>query len=151
MKLPLLITLLASTISFYLWFGTDLILSTSFEQKKLPEAPKAKNTPILPTLHPVLVPICACESTGNPNITPTHYEKDGVTVRRGRENNLDVGICQVNLYWHENEATRLGLDLMVEADNITYANRLYEQKGVIPWGWSSRCWQKSVNKILGVI
>ena len=90
-------------------------------------------------LHPNLIPICACESRGRADAKPTHYEADGVTVLRGRINNLDVGMCQINLKYHEATAIELGLDLFVEEDNITYANYLYEHQGARPWSWSAHC------------
>lgn len=95
----------------------------------------------MPTLKPELVSICSCESRQGKYGTPTHYEADGVTVLRGRENPDDVGICQVNLYYHEAEAKSMGLDLFKEADNITFANWLYEREGSTPWNWSRSCWQ----------
>jgi len=92
------------------------------------------------TLRPELVPICSCESMQGKNGTPTHYEADGVTVLRGRVNQNDIGICQINLDYHEKAAISAGLDLFIEADNITYANLLYEQQGNQPWSWSKQCW-----------
>lgn len=103
--------------------------------------PEVVITPVKPTLNPALKRVCSCESNGRPDLEPNHYEADGVTVKRGRINNLDIGMCQVNLYYHEAEATRLGLDLFKEEDNITYANRLYEREGLTPWAWSKQCWQ----------
>lgn len=88
-----------------------------------------------------LVRICACESRGNPDATPTHYESDGVTVLTGRINPKDIGICQINLYWHEKQATDMELDLFVENDNIKYANWLFEKDGLTPWRWSKPCWK----------
>lgn len=92
-----------------------------------------------PTLRSELVPICACESTGDRNGVPTHYELDG-SVKKGRINELDTGICQINLYYHGKSATSMGLDLFKEDDNITYANHLYETEGSQPWSWSRSCW-----------
>lgn len=85
--------------------------------------------------------ICSCESTGNPNSEPTHYDKDG-NVLRGVVNNQDVGICQINLKYHNYTAQTLGLDLFKEEDNIKYAKGLYAAQGSTPWNWSKHCWQK---------
>lgn len=96
------------------------------------------------TLNPVLVPICACESVGRKDGIPTHYEADGVTVRRGRQNPNDIGVCQINTEprnGHVEAAARLGLDLWDEQGNISYANWLYEQSGLQPWSWSRSCWE----------
>ena len=53
------------------------------------------------TLRPELVPICSCESMRGKYGTPTHYEEDGVTVLLGRVDPNDVGICQINLRYHQ--------------------------------------------------
>ena len=80
--------------------------------------------------------IAQCES-GN-----THYEKDGVTVLRGKLNNLDVGKYQINLYFHQKQAEEMRIDLFSEKGNEEYALWLYEKEGSIPWNWSKSCWSK---------
>lgn len=102
------------------------------------EPPKPQ---VLVQLNPALVPICSCESKQGKNGAPTHYEADGVTVLRGRENPDDVGMCQINLHYHNATAIKMGLDLFKREDNITYANWLYEKEGSTPWNWSRKCWQ----------
>lgn len=106
----------------------------------------ATTTPEQPTPAPELTGelrrICACESTGKPDGTPTQYEADGVTVRTGRVNPRDKGICQINLDWHEAAATALGYDLMTKAGNIGYAKYLYAREGSAPWVWSASCWSR---------
>jgi len=91
-------------------------------------------------LYPALKRVCGCESAGDPNAEPQHYEADGVTVRYGRINSQDVGMCQINLYYHEATAIKMGLDLFNREDNIRYANYLYETQGLTPWNWSKKCW-----------
>lgn len=88
--------------------------------------------------------VCACESAGNAYAEPRHYNTDG-SVLRGRINPRDVGICQINLDYHEAAATRMGLDLMSRNDNITYAEHLYATQGLTPWAWSQACWGQAVN------
>lgn len=83
--------------------------------------------------------ICACESRGNPSVEPTHSAPDG-TVLRGRINNKDVGVCQINLVYHQEAADRMGLDLFDERDNVAYATWLYRREGSKPWFWSRGCW-----------
>jgi len=99
------------------------------------------------TLHPSLKKVCSCESTGRPDKEPQHYENDGVTVRYGRINPLDKGLCQINLFYHEETATKMGLDLLKEEDNIKYANYLYEKEGLTPWRYSSSCWGEKESDI----
>ena len=102
--------------------------------------PEPDPEPTIELLQP-LVPICACESGQGKYGTPTHYEKDGVTVLRGKVNPRDIGICQINLDFHGARSEAMGLDVFVEADNIAYANWLYTQQGSTPWNWSKSCWQ----------
>lgn len=94
----------------------------------------------LPTLHPTLKRICACESMGNPNAEPRHYDKNG-NVLRGVINNQDVGMCQINLFYHQKTADKMDIDLFTEAGNIEYANWLFNREGSTPWNWSRHCWQ----------
>lgn len=88
-----------------------------------------------------LKPICACESVGNRHAEPQHFHPDGRVIR-GVINSDDVGMCQINLYYHEETAGKMGLDLFTEEGNITYANWLYETQGSRPWNWSAGCWNK---------
>jgi len=89
-------------------------------------------------LNPLLKPVCACESSfeGRSNGTPQHFEEDGVTVRTGRVNPADRGICQINTTVHSSTLASMGLDVEKEADNITFANWLFKTQGFTPWRWS---------------
>lgn len=100
--------------------------------------PDETNNPNIELL-PELVPVCACESLGNPNATPTHYDRDG-SVLRGRIDNDDIGICQINLRYHQKSAEALGLDVFIEQDNIIYANVLFTEQYYQPWTASQHCW-----------
>lgn len=82
--------------------------------------------------------ICACESMGQPDIEPQHFDADG-NVLRGRINPDDTGACQINAYFHKETAESMGLNLEKEKDNIAYAHWLYEQQGAQPWSWSKHC------------
>jgi hypothetical protein len=89
--------------------------------------------------YPVLKAICSCES----NLS--HYEKDGKTVLRGKVNRYDVGICQINEYYHEKRINALGVDIYTENGNITYAKDLFDREGESPWIWSKSCWGNSTR------
>lgn len=93
-------------------------------------------------LLPELVPICACESSfeGTKYGKPQQFEKDGVTVRYGRVDNDDRGMCQINRRYHGETSKKMGMDIETEEGNILYANWLYEQQGNTPWKWSTPCW-----------
>ena len=112
-------------------------IQTATTTETLPEpAPEPKIELLAP-----LKPICGCESRGSKYAEPNHYEADGVTVLRGRVNPRDIGMCQINLDYHEARATSMGLDVFTEEDNIKYANWLYTTQGSTPWNWSKHCWQ----------
>lgn len=116
------------------------VISKVEEIKPVETKLEIKATP-KPVLRKELIPICSCESQRGKYGKPTHFEKDGKTVLRGKVNPLDIGMCQINLKWHGEAAKKKGLDLFKEEDNITYANYLYGKQGSQPWNWSRACWQ----------
>ena len=87
---------------------------------------------------PVLADIAQCESHFK------QFDKDG-SIHRGRINKNDLGIMQVNEYYHGKMAERLGIDLYTIQGNLAYARYLYEQKGTSPWISSKPCWGKSAE------
>lgn len=92
-------------------------------------------------LLPGLIPICACESTGSATGKPTHWNKDG-TVKHGKINPQDIGMCQINERWNGKTAEKMGLNIYKEQDSIIFANYLYTTRGSQPWNWSKPCWGK---------
>lgn len=93
-------------------------------------------------LDPKLKRICACESTGDPEGIPQHYERDGVTVLKGRITPEDKGMCQINEFFHARNAKSLDLNIEDPFDNVAYANWLYEHEGDKPWSASAKCWKQ---------
>jgi len=89
---------------------------------------------------PIMVQIARCESSF------IHTMSDG-SVLRGRVDNDDIGIMQINRRYHEENADRLKLDLNNIYDNMTYARILYNESGTRPWNSSAPCWQKSLAKV----
>lgn len=85
---------------------------------------------------PVMVDIARCESSFR------HFNDSG-SVLRGVVNNSDVGVMQINKYYHEARATELGLDLHSKDGNMMYAMYLYEKEGTSPWSASQSCWDSS--------
>jgi hypothetical protein len=83
---------------------------------------------------PTLKKICACESGLK------HFENDGVSVLQGKINANDIGICQINKYYHENRIEKLSIDIYLEEGNIEYAKDLYRRQGTKPWNASIGCW-----------
>ena len=82
---------------------------------------------------PILVDIARCESSFR------QYDKAGNLVR-GRVNNADVGVMQINEIYHDKTALKLGFDLHTLEGNILYAKHLYAEQGSQPWISSSKCW-----------
>jgi hypothetical protein len=87
-----------------------------------------------------LMPVCSCESTGSPYNKPRQFNNDG-SVRYGRQNPLDTGMCQINKKWWLSKAIKLGYDIETEEGNILMANWIYKHEGLKPWSWSKSCWQ----------
>lgn len=89
---------------------------------------------------PILVEVAWCESTF------TQYDKEG-NVIRGRVNNADVGVMQINEKYHLESAERLGLDIHTVEGNVAYAKHLYDVYGTSPWNASKPCWGDKVVAI----
>ncbi|MFA6297103.1 MAG: hypothetical protein WC629_00915 [Candidatus Paceibacterota bacterium] len=88
---------------------------------------------------PILAKIAKCESTFN------QYNADG-SVFRGRANNADVGVMQINEKYHALRAKKLGIDIHTLEGNLAYGKRLYKEEGVAPWSASKPCWGASASK-----
>jgi hypothetical protein len=87
---------------------------------------------------PIMTKVAWCESRNR------QFDKDG-SVFRGKVNNDDVGVMQVNTYYHESTAKKMGLDLMTLEGNLAYAKYLYEREGTTPWNSSKPCWGKNLE------
>lgn len=85
---------------------------------------------------PLMAEIAKCESHFR------QFEKDGSTFR-GKVNNQDVGVLQVNEYYHLKRSQKLGIDIYTVEGNMKYARILYNESGSQPWVSSSPCWMKS--------
>lgn len=89
---------------------------------------------------PILAEIAYCESSFR------QFNDDG-TVLRGRVNKGDIGIMQINRYYHEEDAIKLGIDIFSLDGNIEYAKYLYKKYGSDPWVHSSKCWKHLDNML----
>ena len=87
---------------------------------------------------PILVDIARCESRFR------QLDKDG-NVLRGVINKGDLGLMQINEYYHAEKAEELGLDLKTVEGNMTYAKYLYDHEGGQPWVSSSKCWKQAAS------
>ncbi len=91
---------------------------------------------------PILAEISKCESKF------TQFDKDGNVVR-GRINHADVGLMQINEYYHLDEAKKAGLDIYTIDGNLAYGKVIYDKYGTSPWSASEACWGKyATNKDL---
>lgn len=84
---------------------------------------------------PILAEIAKCESSFR------HFTKNG-EILRGAKNRSDIGVMQINTYYHEKGAKNLNLNLYDLNDQLVYAQNLYEKEGTVPWNASSKCWKK---------
>lgn len=85
---------------------------------------------------PVLERIAKCES-------PTGHFKNGqVALYGNKDTSVDIGKYMINSRIWSAKATSMGLNLMVEKDNETFAKYLYQNYGTEPWKWSKGCWNK---------
>ncbi len=85
---------------------------------------------------PILVEVARCESTFR------QTDSTGKVIR-GRVNEYDVGVMQINELYHADKAEELGYDLHTIEGNMAYAKWLYEKESIVPWKSSSRCWKNS--------
>jgi hypothetical protein len=84
---------------------------------------------------PVLAEVAKCESTFR------QFDSHGHVVR-GKVNPDDVGVMQINTFYHGEKADQLGYDLYTIDGNLGFARYLYGKYGSDPWVHSSKCWKK---------
>ena len=84
---------------------------------------------------PILAEISGCESG-------FRQSDQAGNVLRGKVNKSDVGLMQVNEYYHGQKALDLGFNLDTVDGNLAYAKYLYEKEGTAPWSASEKCWGK---------
>lgn len=90
---------------------------------------------------PILITIAWCESRFR------QYDNDG-SIHRGDINNRDVGVMQINEFYHLEQALKQGIDIYSLKGNLAYAKHLYDKQGTAPWNSSSKCWRsQQVAKI----
>lgn len=86
---------------------------------------------------PILVEIAKCESEFR------QFNKNG-DLLRGRVDNADVGVMQINERYHLEDSKKLGFNIHTIEGNVAYAKYLYEKSGSRPWSASQPCWGKTV-------
>lgn len=83
--------------------------------------------------YPVMAEVAKCESRFR------QFGENGDVIR-GKVNSSDVGVMQINEYYHLKTADRLGINLYTLEGNVDYAEYLFEKEGTTPWLASSKCW-----------
>jgi len=86
---------------------------------------------------PIMKDIAFCESRMR------QFNSSG-EILRGEENRDDVGVMQINKYYHGKTADKKNIDLHTVAGNMAYARYLYEKNGTSDWNASKPCWSKRV-------
>lgn len=61
-------------------------------------------------------------------------------VLRGVQNPADVGVFQINEFYHLEKSKTLGYDIYTTRGNIEYAMWLMTKEGVRHWNYSRGCW-----------
>lgn len=85
---------------------------------------------------PILIEIARCESEFR------QFDKNG-NIIRGRANPDDVGVMQINEFYHLETARKMGIDLKTTEGNVAFGKYLYNKYGTSPWSASEPCWSKS--------
>jgi len=81
----------------------------------------------------IMAEVAKCESRFR------HFKENGDIVR-GEKNHADVGVMQINEYYHIDKADKLGLNIYTLEGNVEYAKYLFDKEGTTPWLASSKCW-----------
>lgn len=69
--------------------------------------------------------------------------RPGGEVFRGIPNPDDVGIFQINTYFHLAQANKMGYNLESFQGNLDFAMYLMVGEGTAPWKASKPCWSKA--------
>lgn len=91
---------------------------------------------------PILAEIARCE-------TRFRHIGRGGRIIRGELSVDDIGVMQINEFYHGERADKLGFDLHALEGNLSYAKWLYQREGITPWLPSAQCWQEFEQLALG--
>ncbi|KKR45460.1 MAG: hypothetical protein A3G47_00600 [Candidatus Zambryskibacteria bacterium RIFCSPLOWO2_12_FULL_39_45] len=92
---------------------------------------------------PIMIAIARCESTFR------QLDHDG-DIHRGRANSADVGVMQINEFYHLKTSEKKDYDIHTIEGNTAYARELYKKEGTKPWTASKPCWGKYEAKSLAL-
>ena len=84
---------------------------------------------------PIMVVIAKCESNFR------QLNRNG-EIHRGIVNDADVGVMQINEFYHLDTAQKKKYNIYIVEGNTAYARDLYQRQGTVPWSSSKACWGK---------
>jgi hypothetical protein len=92
---------------------------------------------------PIMIQIARCES---------HFRQldSNGDIHRGIVNKADVGVMQINEFYHLDQSVKKDYDIYTLEGNTAYARDLYMREGTQPWASSKACWGKYENQNLAV-
>ncbi len=85
---------------------------------------------------PILIEVARGESEYR------QFDSNGKVIR-GRAVPDDIGVMQINEYFHGETAKKMGYDIYTTEGNVAYAKYLYGKYGLKPWSASAPCWNKN--------
>jgi hypothetical protein len=122
--------------------STDYMISINTTDPIMTDSQKAVQQKAIAYFkdEPILVAIAGCESSYR------QVDENGYIVR-GKVNKGDIGVMQINEYYHADKAKELGDNLKTLNGNMAYAKYLYEREGTKPWASSEACWSQALGPV----
>lgn len=133
-------TIIAAAIICVFGWVVAAVVAYNMPQRVYAEVPVEVKVGIKFDDIPMLQRICNAEVTGNPNVKSHQFNRDGSVVR-GKIDKSDIGYCQINERYNNDEARRLGYDIYTEEGNKAFAVYLFLNRGVQPWKASYEMWK----------
>lgn len=72
------------------------------------------------------------------------FNEDG-SVLRGRVNSQDVGLFQINEFYHLEDSKKFGYNIYSAQGNVEYALHIMKRDGIRHWNYSKPCWGPKVS------
>lgn len=82
--------------------------------------------------------VIKCESSSD-------HSRKGFNYNDGKLWSTDVGYWQLNDYYHQEAAKKLGFDIYDWKGNLEYGFLLMKNEGLKPWEASRHCWSKKAS------
>jgi hypothetical protein len=126
--------------------GAVMLLSSSSGDKQIEVSAIAETASVEQYVRtyfadtPILAEIARCESRFR------QFDASGHLLR-GEMVSQDVGLMQINEYYHLQVSKDLGYDIKTIDGNLAYGKYLYEKEGVAPWRASQKCWGAAAKQV----